>query len=70
MGVSVADAWTGDTMAEFLGRLIARVGRPAASLKDGGGDLRNAVACLEEQGLGSPCLDEMSHAVAAMLKRS
>ena len=70
MGVSVADAWTGDTIAEFLGRLIARVGRPAASLKDGGGDLRNAVACLEEQGLGSPCIDDMSHAVAAMLKRS
>src|SRR6266446_557803 len=70
MGVSVADAWTGDTIAEFLGRLIARVGRPAAYLKDGGGDLRNAVACLEEQGLGSPCIDDMSHAVAAMLKRS
>jgi hypothetical protein len=70
MGVSVADSWTGDTIAEFLGRLIARVGRPAAYLKDGGGDLRNAVACLEEQGLGSPCIDDMSHAVAAMLKRS
>ena len=70
MGVSVADAWTGDTIAEFLGRLIARVGRPAAYLKDGGGDLRNAVACLEEQGLGSPCIDDRSHAVAAMLKRS
>ncbi len=70
MGVSVADAWTGDTIAEFLGRLIARVGRPAAYLKDGGGDLRNAVACLEEQGLGSPCIDDMSHAVAAMRKRS
>jgi len=70
MGVSVADAWTGDTIAEFLGRLIARVGRPAAYLKDGGGDLRNAVACLEEQGLGSPCIDDMPHAVAAMLKRS
>jgi hypothetical protein len=70
MGVAVADSWTGDTIAEFLGRLIARVGRPAAYLKDGGGDLRNAVACLEEQGLGSPCIDDMSHAVAAMLKRS
>jgi len=70
LGGSVADSWTGDTIAEFLGRLIARVGRPAAYLKDGGGDLRNAVACLEEQGLGSPCIDDMSHAVAAMLKRS
>jgi len=70
MGVSVADSWTGDTIAEFLGRLIARVGRPAAYLKDGGGDLRKAVTCLEEQGLGSPCIDDMSHVVAAMLKRS
>ncbi len=70
MGVSVAETWTGDTIAAFLGRLIARVGRPAAYLKDGGGDLRKAVACLEEQGLGSPCIDDMSHAVAAMLKRS
>jgi hypothetical protein len=66
----VADSWTGDTIAAFLTRLIARVGRPAASRKDGGGDLRNAVACLEEQGLGSPCIDEMSHAVASMRKRS
>lgn len=70
MGVSVADAWTGDTIAAFLKRLIARVGRPAAYLKDGGGALRNAVACLAEQGLGSPCIDDMSHAVASMLKRS
>jgi len=70
LGVAVADSWTGDTIAAFLKRLIARVGRPAASLKDGGGDLRAAVACLEEQGMGSPCIDDMSHAVASMLKRS
>jgi hypothetical protein len=70
LGVSVADAWTGNTIAAFLTRLIARVGRPAAYLKDGGGDLRAAVACLEEQGLGSPCIDDMSHAMASMLKRS
>ena len=44
IGVSVADAWTGDTMAELLGRLIAVMGRPAASRKDGGGDLHKAVA--------------------------
>jgi len=70
LGVSVADSWTGDTIAAFLKRLIARVGRPAAYRKDGGGDLRAAVACLEEQGLGSPCIDDMSHAMASMLKRS
>ena len=70
LGISVADSWTGATIADLLRRLIAQLGRPAASLKDGGGDLRKAVAFLEEQGLGSPCLDEMSHAVATMRKRS
>ncbi len=44
LGVSVADSWTGDTIAEWLGRLIAVLGRPAASLKDGGGDRHTAVA--------------------------
>jgi hypothetical protein len=44
MGVSVADSWAGDTIAKVLGRLIAVLGRPAAYLKDGGGDLQKAVA--------------------------
>src|SRR2546428_2020492 len=70
IGVSVADSWTGDTIAELLGRLIAVMGRPAAYLKDGGGDLHKAVALLDEQGLASPCIDDISHAVAGMLKRS
>src|SRR5712692_3503828 len=70
IGVSVADAWTGETIAELLGRLIAVMGRPAAYLKDGGGDLHKAVALLAEQGLASPCIDDISHAVAGMLKRS
>ena len=69
LGVAVAESWTGETIAALLGRLIAPLGRPAAYLKDGGGDLRKAIALLEEQGLGSPCIDDMSHAVAAMLKR-
>ena len=68
-GVSVADAWTGDTIAPLLGRLIAQMGRPTASLTDGGSALHKAVAFLGEQGLSSPCLDEISHAVAGMLKR-
>jgi len=70
LGVSVADAWTGETIAELLGRLLAVMGRPAAYLKDGGGDLHKAVAFLGEQGLASPCIDDISHAVAGMLKRS
>src|SRR5256885_4835789 len=70
LGVSVAASWTGETIAELLGRLIAVLGRPAAYLKDGGGDLHKAVALLDEQGLASPCIDDISHAVAGMLKRS
>jgi hypothetical protein len=70
IGVSVADSWTGDTIAALLDRLIARMGRPAAYLKDGGSDLHKAVALLEEQGLPSPCIDDLSHAVAGMLKRT
>jgi hypothetical protein len=69
IGVAVADSWTGDTIAPWLGRLIAQMGRPAAYLKDGGGELQKAVALLDEQGLASPCIDDISHAVAGMLKR-
>jgi hypothetical protein len=70
LGVAVADAWTGETIAELLGRLIAQMGRPAAYLKDGGSDLHKAATLLEEEGLGSPCLDDISHAAANMLKRT
>jgi hypothetical protein len=70
LGVSGADAWTGDTIADLLDRLIAQMGRPAAYLKDGGSDLHKAVAALDEHGLGSPCIDDISHAVAGMLKRT
>ena len=70
LGVSVAHSWTGETIADLLGRLIAVMGRPAAYLKDGGSDLHKAVATLDEQGLGSPCIDDISHAVAGMLKRT
>jgi hypothetical protein len=69
LGVCVADAWTGETIAKVLDRLIAVMGRPAAYLKDGGGDLHKAVAFLGDQGLSSPCIDDISHAVAGMLKR-
>src|SRR5437899_3427636 len=69
IGVCVADSWTGETIADVLKRLIAQMGRPATYLKDGGSELQKAVDLLAEQGLSSPCLDDISHAVASMLKR-
>jgi len=70
IGVCVADSWTGEAIAEVLKRLIAQMGRPAAYLKDGGSELHKAVALLEEQGLESPCIDDISHAAAGILKRT
>ena len=69
IAVSVAASWTGDTLADLLKRLIAVMGRPAAYLKDGGSDLHKAIDVLEAQGLASPSIDDISHAVANMLKR-
>jgi len=69
IGVCVAPSWTGDAIAEVLKRLIAQMGRPAAYLKDGGSELHKAVDGLAEQGLASPCIDDISHAAAGMLKR-
>jgi hypothetical protein len=69
LAVSVATSWTGDTLAALLRRLIAVLGRPAAYLKDGASDLHKAIGLLEEQGLASPSIDDISHAVANMLKR-
>jgi hypothetical protein len=43
IGVGVAASWSGETIAELLKRLIARMGRPAAYLKDGGSELHKAV---------------------------
>ena len=69
IGVAVAESWTGETIADCLGRLIATLGRPAAYLKDSGSDLHKAVDVLETRGLGSPCIDDISHAAAGMRKR-
>ena len=57
-------------MAEWRKRLIAQMGRPAAYLKDGGSDRQKAAALLEDDGLGHPCLDDISHAAAGLLKRT
>src|SRR5713101_7600739 len=69
LAVSVAASWTGDTLADVLRHLIAVLGRPAASLKDGGSDLHQAIDVLAAQGLASPAMDDISHAVATRLKR-
>jgi hypothetical protein len=69
IAVSVADSWTGEAIAEVLKRLIAQMGRPAAYLKDAGSELRKAVDLLGEPRLHSPSIDDLSHAVASMLKR-
>src|SRR5713101_5144186 len=69
LAVSVAVSWTGDTLADLLKRLIAVMGRPAAYLKDAGSELHKAIDVLDAQGLASPAIDDISHAVANMLKR-
>jgi hypothetical protein len=52
VAVSVADTWTGETIAALLQRVIARIGSPVAYLKDGGTDLGKAVRLLNGKGLG------------------
>jgi hypothetical protein len=69
LAVSVAESWKGEAISELLKRLIAQMGRPAAYLKDGGSELQKAVDLLEPPGLASPCIDDLSHAAANMLKR-
>jgi hypothetical protein len=69
IAVAVSPSWTGDRLADLLERVIAVVGRPAAYLKDGGSELKKATDVLRERGLGSPVIDDISHAVANMLKR-
>ncbi len=64
-----APTWAGATIAEVLKRLMAPMGRPAAYRKDGGSARHKAVAWLEEQGLESPCIDDIAHAAAGRRKR-
>ena len=68
VGVSVADTWTGETIAVFLQKIIDTMGMPVAYLKDGGTDLGKSVKILDKQGLGSPSIDDISHVVANLLK--
>jgi hypothetical protein len=70
IGVAVAEAGTGATLAEWRKRLSAQRGRPAASLQDQGRALQQAVARLADDGLDRPCLDASSPAAAGMLQRA
>jgi hypothetical protein len=70
LGVAVADAWTGETMAEVGQRLLAQVGRPAAARTDHGSDLHPAAAWLGEDGRASPCLADIAHAAAGRRTRT
>lgn len=69
VAVAVSPSWSGERLAAVLERVISVVGRPAAYLKDGGSELQKATDVLSERGLGSPVIDDISHAVANMLKR-
>ena len=69
VAVVVSPSWSGERLADLLERVLAVVGRPVASLKDGGSELHKAVDVLSERGLGSPVIDDIAHAVANMLKR-
>ena len=69
IAVAVAASWTGETVADFLQHVIAVLGRPAAYLKDGGTELHKAVRLVGERGLPSRAIDDISHLVAALLKR-
>jgi len=68
IGVAVAPSWNGEGIAHFLKKLISILGRPSAYLKDGGTDLDKAIRVLGEDKLSSPCIDDISHVFANLLK--
>jgi hypothetical protein len=68
VGVAVAESWTGENIANFFKKIIGTLGRPIAYLKDGGADLRCAARLLAEEGFVSPCIDDVSHKIANLVK--
>jgi len=68
VGVSVASSWNGDSIATFLKKIIAVLGRPLAILKDGGTDLAKATSVLLEDGMPIKCIADVSHVVANILR--
>jgi len=68
VAISVARSWTGESIANFLQKVILITGKPAAYLKDGGLDLMKGVRLLNERGFSSFSIDDISHVVANLLK--
>jgi hypothetical protein len=68
VAVAVADSWTGETIADFLQKVIVALGKPIAYLKEGGKDLAKAVRLLDERGYFSFSIDDISHRIANLLK--
>ena len=68
VAVSVADTWTGETIAELLEKVIIQIGVPRAYLKDGGTDLGKAIRLLCDRGIPRLSIDDISHFVANLLK--
>jgi len=68
VAISVARSWTGESVANFLQKVILITGKPAAYLKDGGLDLMKGVRLLNERGFSSFSIDDISHVVANLLK--
>jgi len=67
--VGVAASWTGETIAELLKRLIAQIGRPSSLPQRRGQRTPKGRGLTGGARTSSPCLDDISHAVAGMLKR-
>mgnify|MGYP006294082099 CR=1 FL=1 len=68
IAVATAASWTGQSIADFLWKAIQSLGRPVAFLKDGGTDLIKAMDILKQQGCPIPCIEDVSHFVANLLK--
>jgi hypothetical protein len=70
LAVAVANSWTGESVADFLQRLMSSLGSPAAILKDGGTDLGKAQRLLTARGTVCPSIDDMSHHLANLVKHA
>ena len=68
VSTAVAKSWTGGSIASFVKQVIKEVGRPLAWIQDAAGNLAKASSCLDDEGLGSPVISDISHASANLLK--